>query len=437
MDMGAANKDFVFKTINERNIHFIRLWFTDALGRMKSFAITPSELESAFEEGMGFDGGSIEGFGREGESDMLAFPDADTFQTLPWRPKDNGVARMFCNIVTPEGKPFEGDPRYILRKALRKGHEMGYDMNVGPELEYYYFNTPEEPDPIDWGSYFDLTTLDNASDLRRDTILTLEQMGIPVEYSHHELGPGQQEIHLRFDDALSMADAVMTYRLVVKEIAIKHGIHASFMPKPLVNQPGSSMHVHQSLFDAEGGNAFFDAADPLGYGLSDVAKSYMAGLLKYAPEFTLVTNQYVNSYKRLQPDSDAPTACTWANRNRHALLRVPLYKPGKEIAARFELRSPDPACNPYLAFAVMLAAGLRGIKEGLELGPEAAVESQATQTLPRNLGEAVELFEGSELMKEVLGEHTHNYILSAKKDEWTEYSSTVSKWELDKYLAIL
>lgn len=439
--MGAANKDFVFKTIKERNIHFIRLWFTDALGRMKSFAITPNELESAFEEGMGFDGGSIDGFGREGESDMLAFPDADTFQTLPWRPKDNGVARMFCNIVTPEGKPFEGDPRYILRRALRKGHEMGYDMNVGPEMEYYYFKSPDAPEPIDWGSYFDLTTLDNASDLRRDTILTLEQMSIPVEYSHHEVGPGQQEIHLRFDDALSMADAVMTYRLVVKEIAIKHGCHASFMPKPLADQPGSSMHVHQSLFDADGGNAFFDANDPLGYGLSSTAKSYMAGLLKYAPEFTLVTNQYVNSYKRLQPDSSAPTACTWANRNRHALLRVPLYKPGKEIAARFELRSPDPACNPYLAFAVMLAAGLKGIEEGLELGPEALEDAvsgaEAATPLPSNLGEAVELFKGSQLMKDVLGEHTHNYIVRAKQEEWARYSSTVTKWELDNYLAIL
>lgn len=445
MNMGAANKDYVFKTINERNIHFIRLWFTDALGRMKSFAITPSELEAAFEEGMGFDGGSIDGFGREGESDMLAFPDADTFQTLPWRPKDNGVARMFCNIITPEGKPFEGDSRYILRKMLMKSHDMGYSMNVGPEMEYYYFNSPDDPTPIDRGSYFDLTTLDNASDLRRDTILTLEQMGIPVEYSHHEIGPGQQEIHLRFDDALSMADAVMTYKLVVKEIAIKHNVHASFMPKPLADKPGSGMHVHQSLFDFDDNNVFYDPSDS--YGLSKTAKSYIAGLLKYAPEFSLITNQYVNSYKRLQPDSSAPTYCTWANRNRHALVRVPLYKPGKALSARFELRSPDPACNPYLAFAVMLAAGLKGIEDGLELGPEMTdtvtqmtpdeLKAAGIGVLPTNLGEAVEFFRHSELMKEVLGEHTHDYIVREKEAEWASYSAAVTKWELDNYLAIL
>ncbi len=447
MDMGAANRDYVFKTIKERNIHFIRLWFTDALGQMKSFAITPSELATAFEEGMGFDGGCIEGFGRNGESDMLAFPDASTFQTLPWRPKDNGVARMFCNIVTPDGKPFEGDPRHILRRSLDKAADMGYNMIVGPELEYYYFTDTEHATPIDNGSYFDLTTLDNASDLRRDTILTLEQMGIPVEYSHHEVGAGQQEIHLRYDDAMSMADAVMTYRIIVKEIAIKHGYHASFMPKPIADQPGSAMHVHQSLFDMDDSNVFFDAVDPLGYGLSDVAKHYIAGLIKYAPEFSLITNQYVNSYKRLQAGREAPVYCTWANRNRNALVRVPMYKPGKAESTRFELRSPDPACNPYLAFAVMLGAGLAGVEQKLELPAEIddkiftmtreEREAAGIEQLPRDLGQAIESFRDSKLMKDILGEHTHSYILKAKEAEWSEYCKTVSKWELDRYLEIL
>ena len=447
MDMDAANKDYVFKTIKQRNIHFIRLWFTDALGQMKSFAITPNELAAAFDEGMGFDGGCIEGFRHQGETDMLAFPDASTFQTLPWRPKDNGVARMFCNVVTPEGKPFEGDSRFILNRMLQHAQDMGYSMNVGPKMEFYYFKSPEAPEPIDNGSYFDLTTLDNATDLRRDTILTLEQMGIPVEYSHHELGPGQQEIHLRADDAMSMADAIMTYRLVVKEIAIKHGCHASFMPKPLADQPGSSMHVHQSLFNFDDENVFYDADDPSGLGLSALAKSYIAGLLKYAPEFSLITNQYVNSYKRLQPGMGAPVYCGWSQTDRSALVRVPRYKPGKAESTRIELRSPDPASNPYLTFAVMLGAGLKGVEQGLELGPELAataglmsVEERreaGIERLPRDLGEAVDCFRGSQLMRDILGEHTHNYILKSKEAEWAEYCSTVSAWELGRYLAVL
>ena len=447
MDMDAANKDYVFKTIKQRNIHFIRLWFTDALGRMKSFAITPSELAAAFEEGMGFDGGCIEGYRHSDEADMLAFPDATTFQTLPWRPVDNGVARMFCNVVTPSGAPFDGDPRRILSRMLDRVQDLGFSTTVGPKMEFYYFKSPDAPEPIDGGSYFDLTTLDNATDLRRDTVLTLEQMGIPVEYSHHELGPGQQEIHLRADDALSMADAIMTYRLVVKEIAIKHGCHASFMPKPLAGQPGSAMHIHQSLFNFDDDNVFYDADDPSGYGLSALAKSYIAGLIKYAPEFTLITNQYVNSYKRLQPGKGAPVFCGWTNRDRNALVRVPRYKPGKAESARIELRSPDPSCNPYLAFAVMLGAGLKGIEEGLELGPELSedaitmsveeLEAAGIKRLPRDLGEAVDAFRGSQLMREILGEHMHSYIVQAKQAEWTEYCSTVSAWELDRYLAVL
>ena len=284
-------QDFVLKTIKGRDVHFVRFWFTDVLGNMKSFAVIPSELENAFDDGMGFDGSCVEGFCRTRESDMLAFPDASTFQVLPWRPESNAVGRMFCDIRTPDGKPFEGDPRQVLAREVQHALDMGYVLNVGPELEFFYFKDQHSTEVLDHGGYFDLTSLDYASDLRRDTVLTLEKMGIPVEYSHHENGPSQHEIDLRFTDALSMADAVMTYKLVVKEIAMKHGVYASFMPKPLADAPGSGMHVHQSLFDLDGNNAFFDPNDPLGYNLSDLAKHYIAGLLKYAPEFCCITNQ--------------------------------------------------------------------------------------------------------------------------------------------------
>lgn len=442
----AANRDYVLKMVKERHIHFIRMWFTDVLGQMKSFAITPSELEVAFEEGMGFDGSSIEGFARSVESDMIAYPDASTFQVLPWRPKDDGVARMFCNIYTPEGKPFDGDPRYVLRRMLTQASKLGYTMNVGPEVEYFYFKNAQFPEPIDYASYFDLTADDTASDLRRDTILTLEQMGIPVEYSHHEVAPSQQEIDLRFSDALSMADAVMTYRLVVKEIALKHGVHASFMPKPIAGINGSGMHVHQSLFKGDE-NVFFDNDDPLGFGLSTIAKHYIAGLLKYAPEMTLVTNQYVNSYKRLVPGFEAPVYVTWANRDRNALVRVPLYKPGKASATRFEYRSPDPACNPYLVFAVLLGAGLRGIEDELELEDptcedlfsksEEEVAQAGYRALPGDLNEAIELFEQSDLMREVLGSEMHQFIVENKKEEWRSYREQVTQWEIDRHFPIL
>ncbi len=445
-EANAANKDYVLKTVKERHIHFIRMWFTDVLGQMKSFAITPSELEMAFEEGIGFDGSSIEGFARSIESDMIAYPDASTFQVLPWRPKDDGVARMFCNIYTPQRKAFDGDPRYVLRRMLTKAARLGYTMNVGPEVEYFYFKNARTPEPIDYASYFDLTADDTASDLRRDTILTLEQMGIPVEYSHHEVAPSQQEIDLRYSDALSMADAVMTYRLVVKEIALKHGVHASFMPKPIAGINGSGMHVHQSLFiDDE--NVFHDSNDPQGFGLSKIAKHYIAGLLKYAPEMTLITNQYVNSYKRLVPGYEAPICVTWANRNRSALVRVPLYKPDKSSAARFEYRSPDSACNPYLVFAALLGAGLRGMADELELEPpinedissmtNEEVKHAGYRLLPGDLNEAIELFEGSELMREVLGEEMHRYIVENKKEEWRSYSSQVTQWEIDRNFPIL
>ncbi|MDR1713394.1 MAG: glutamine synthetase family protein [Coriobacteriales bacterium] len=443
----SPEKDYVLKSIQSNDIHFIRFWFTDVLGSLKSFAVTPSEIQGAFEEGMGFDGSSIEGFSRIQESDMLAYPDASTFQALPWRPKENGVARMFCDIHTPDGQPFDGDPRYALKRVLKKAEDRGYTMNVGPELEFFYFSNPESTQPLDNGGYFDLTPLDLASDIRRDTVLSLEKMGIPVEYSHHEVAPSQHEIDLRYDDALSMADAVMTYRLVVKEVAMKHGVYATFMPKPISTENGNGMHTHQSLFSADGENIFFDADDPQGYNLSAVAKSYIAGILKYAPEFTAVTNQTVNSYKRLVPGYEAPVYVTWARRNRSALVRVPLYKPGKELATRIEVRSPDPSCNPYLAFAVMLGAGLAGIDEGLELpeeftanvyslSPEELAAAGIT-TLPASLGEAIDRFEASTLMRSILGEHIHSYFVANKREEWAAYRAHVTDWELNRYLSVL
>ena len=443
----TPEQDFVMKTIESRDVHFVRFWFTDVLGMMKSFAVSPSEIENAFENGMGFDGSCVAGFSPTEESDMLAFPDPTTFQVLPWRPTSNAVARMFCSIRTPNGEPFEGDPRSVLARVVQKAADAGYIFNVGPELEYYYFKDSHGTEVLDHGSYFDLTSLDHASDLRRDTVLTLENMGIPIEYSHHESGPSQHEIDLRYTDALSMADAVMTYRLVVKEIAAKHGVYASFMPKPMTDAPGNAMHVHQSLIDFEGNNLFFDENDPSGYNLSAVAKCYIAGILKYAPEFCLVTNQSVNSYKRLAAHS-APNVITWGHSNRSTLVRVPGYRPNSPDACRIELRSADPVANPYLAFAVMLAAGMAGIGEGLEL-PEPMSDrnlfevntlelpARELKTLPANLGEAVELFAESELMKQTLGDHIHSYLVAHKRKEWAEYSLQVTPWELEHYLAVL
>lgn len=438
------DKDYVLKTVEERGIRFIRFWFTDVLGVLKSFAVTDSELEGAFEEGMGFDGSSIDGYTRIEESDMVAFPDPTTFQVLPWRSGEIGVARMFCDVRKPDGTPFEGDPRYALKRMLDKAASMGYTMYVGPELEFFYFKDDKGTEVLDLGGYFDLTPLDVASDLRRETVLTLEKLGIPVEYSHHEVAPSQHEIDLRYADALTMADNVMTYRLVVKEIAYQSGVYATFMPKPIEGQNGSGMHTHQSLFTQDG-NAFYDSDDP--QHLSKVARHYIAGLLKYAPEFCAITNPLVNSYKRLVPGYEAPVYISWAQRNRSAMVRVPMYKPGKEAATRIELRSPDPSCNPYLAFAVMLGAGLKGIEEELELMPEATndifemteaeLAEAGIETLPKDLGEAIERFEHSELMKEILGEHIHAFYVENKKAEWAEYIKNVSKWELDRYLSVI
>lgn len=432
-------QDFVIKTIKNRDVHFVRFWFTDVLGTLKSFAVITSELENAFEEGMGFDGGCIEGFGKEYETDMLAFPSPDTFQILPWRPDSKAVGRMFCNVCTPSGEPFQGDPRFVLKRIVRKAQDKGYVFNVGPELEYFYFKSPENPEPLDRGGLFDLTSLDSATDLRRDTIITLENMGIPVEYSHHERGHSQHEIDLRFTDALSMADAVMTYKLVVKEIALKHGVYASFMPKPMAGQPGSCMHVHQSLSNLDGENLFFDSSDPSGFNLSKLAKHYIAGILKYAPEFCMVTNQNINSYKRLTQDESDPVKLSWSRVDPASIVRIPGYRPDSDASCRIELRNPDPAANPYLAFACMLAAGMKGIEDELPLDEPALAGGSSAECgrLPRDLGEAIELFKNSELMKETLGEHIHDYLVAHKTAEWREYQSRVSQWELDKYLAVL
>ena len=430
--------------IKEQQVEFIHLWFTDVLGFLKTFVITIDELDTAMAEGMGFDGSSIQGFARIQESDMIALPDPATLQILPWRQDGQLVATMFCDVVRPDGSPYEGDPRYVLKRMLRKAAEKGYTFFVGPELEYYYFKSDTGTELLDQGGYFDMTTRDLAVDLRKQTVRNLKDFGIAVEYSHHEVGPSQHEIDLRYNEALKMADAVMTYRLVVKEVAQLSGLYATFMPKPMYGKAGSGMHVHQSLFTGDR-NAFYDPADE--YHLSDVAKHYMAGLLHHAPAFSAVTNQWVNSYKRLVSGFEAPVYICWAHRNRSALVRVPMYKPGKEKATRLELRSPDPACNPYLAFAVMLAAGLDGIERKLELPPgvvddvyemsEARRAELGIGQLPENLRQATDELEGSELMREALGRQVHDWIVRNQRLEWHEYRTRVTPWELESYLAIL
>ncbi|MDD5254817.1 MAG: glutamine synthetase family protein [Candidatus Omnitrophica bacterium] len=443
--MAKRSKAEILKLVKEHKIKFIRLWFTDVLGFLKGFAITANELEGALEEGMGFDGSSIEGFARIEESDMIARPDPDTFSMIPWRTSDDSaVARMFCDIYEPSGRPFEGDPRYVLKRNLARAKELGYTYNVGPELEYFYFNNSQSPQPLDQGGYFDLVPLDVAQDLRRDTILTLQAMGIAVEYSHHEVAASQHEIDLRYDDALTMADKVMTYRLVVKEIARKHGVYATFMPKPIFGINGSGMHVHQSLFKGEK-NAFFDPKDK--YHLSQVGKSYTAGLIRHAPEITSITSQWVNSYKRLIPGYEAPVYICWAQMNRSALIRVPMYKPGKEKATRIEYRSPDPACNPYLAFSAMLACGMEGMRKNYKLAEpandniyhmgEKERNDAGISSLPEDLLEAIRITENSKLVKDALGSKVFEYFIRNKKMEWDEYKAQVTQYEIDNYLPIL
>ena len=441
-------EEFVLRTLEERDIRFVRLWFTDVLGFLKSVAVAPAELESAFAEGIGFDGSAIEGFARVYESDMLAKPDPSTFSILPWRAEAPGTARMFCDIMLPDGNPSYADPRYVLKRTLARAAEMGFTFYTHPEIEFFLFEEKpkrgEAPVPVDSGGYFDHTPNVVGHDFRRQAITMLEAMGISVEFSHHEGAPGQQEIDLRYADALSTADNIMTFRLVVKEVALEQGVFASFMPKPFTDHPGSGMHVHLSLFEGDR-NAFHEAGAP--YQLSRVGRSFIAGLLRHAPEITAITNQWVNSYKRLHGGGEAPAFISWGHNNRSALVRVPMYKPGKGNSTRIELRSPDSACNPYLSFAVILTAGLKGIEMEYEL-PEGAEDdvwslspaerrALGIAPLPTDLAEAIAAMEKSELVAETLGEHVFDHFLRNKRAEWAEYRRQVTAFELDRYLPVL
>lgn len=438
-------KEYVLSTVKERGIRFIRLWFTDVQGFLKSFAITPAELEHALDEGMSFDGSSIDGFSRTHEADMLAKPDPSTFQILPWRSGDAGVARMFCDIITPDGEPFPGDPRFVLRRNLQKAADLGYTFYVAPEIEYFYFaDSSPNPQVLDRGGYFDLTPLDVAQEYRRTTIMTLEKLGIPVAFSHHEVSPSQHELDLRHTDALTMADNIVTTRLTVKEVAMEHGIYATFMPKPLEAYDGSGMHLHLSLFEGDE-NAFHDEAGE--HHLSTIATGFMAGLLDHASEITAVTNQWVNSYKRLVGGFDAPTFETWARNDQSALVRIPATKKGKIDSTRIEYRSPDPAGNPYLALSVILAAGLDGIEKGTPLPPQTGSDvltmsrqdrrDAGIRHLPNNLADAIKAMEDSDLVREALGDHVFEWFLKNKRREWKRYEQHVSQYELEEHLPVL
>jgi len=447
----VAARRAVLRRIRDEGVEHVLLWFTDLEGHLKSFAITPAEMEGALDDGMGFDGSSITGFNAIEESDMVAIPDPATFQLMPRPVDEHGhelgakVARMICDVVKPDGEPYEGDPRYVLRGALDRMRKAGFDaFNVGPELEYFVFEDDQGTQTIDEGGYFAMTTQDAATEVRNDTIKALESMGVEIEYHHHEVGPSQHEIDMRFADALEMADRTITYRLVVKEVATWHGYYATFMPKPLFGENGSGMHTHMSLF-RRGRNQFFDAKDP--NHLSPTAKAFIAGLLVHAREMAAVLAQWVNSYKRLVPGYEAPVYVAWSQRNRSALIRVPLYKPGSEQATRAEIRCPDPACNPYLAFAALLHAGLEGIERGYELPEEMRTNlyrlspderrERGIISLPESLGEAIEELAGSELMQRALGEHIFPRYVELKRKEWDEYRVQISRWEMQKYLAAL
>ncbi len=442
--MICKNEEDVLKIVKDKDVSFLQFWFTDVLGVLKSFAVTPSELEEGLIEGMGFDGSSIEGFARIEESDMIAKPDPKTFQFLPWRPTDRPVARVFCDILQPDGTPYEADPRYVLKRVLKKATEKGYTFYVGPELEFFYFKNDEAPQVIDKGGYFDTRPLDMGGDLRRETIFALQDMGIQIEYSHHEVAPSQHEIDMRYDEALNMADKTQTLKLVVKEVARQHGLYATFMPKPIFGENGSGMHTHQSLFKGKK-NVFFDGSDP--YNLSAAGKSYIAGILRHSREMAAVTNQWVNSYKRLVPGYEAPVYVSWARRNRSTMVRVPMYKPGKEQATRMEFRSPDPGCNPYLAFAVMLAAGLKGIEENYPLADpveediyemnDAERRQAGIDSLPGSLDEAILEVQKSELVRETIGDHIFNKFIENKRIEWDSYRIHVSQYEIDRYLPFM
>jgi len=435
----------VVKRVKDEGVESVLLWFTDLEGHLKSFAITLSELENALDDGMGFDGSSITGFNAIEESDMVAIPDPRSFQIMPWKPGETKVGRMICDVVTPDGQPYDGDPRYILRKALDRMQAMGFDtFNVGPELEYFLFKDASGTETLDEGGYFAMTALDAATELRDETIKALESMGIQIEYHHHEVGPSQHEIDMRYAPALDMADHTITYRLIVKEIAAKNGVYATFMPKPLFGENGSGMHTHMSLFK-EGRNTFFDPEDA--YHLSPVGKAFIAGQLRHARELSAVFAQWVNSYKRLVPGYEAPVYVAWSQRNRSALIRIPLYKPGSEQATRAEIRCPDPACNPYLTFACLLHAGLDGIEKGYELPDPmetnlyhlTAEERRelGIVSLPETLGEAVDELAGSELMARALGEHIFPRYIELKRKEWDDYRVQLTQWEMDRYLKAL
>jgi glutamine synthetase len=442
-------QEFVLRTIEERGVKFNRLWFTDVAGTLKSVAVAPAEIEGAFAEGIGFDGSAIEGLARTSEADMLAMPDPSTFQILPWRGTVDPAARMFCDIATPDGKPAAADPRNVLRRALDKAAKMGFSFYVHPEIEFYLLKSPELgenglPVPVDTAGYFDNVPGGTAHDFRRRAVTMLEQLGISVEFSHHEGGPGQNEIDLRYADALSMADNIMTFRTVVKEVAIEQGVYATFMPKPFTNHPGSGMHTHFSLFEGDR-NAFFDPAAK--YHLSNVARQFIAGILRHAPELTLVTNQYVNSYKRLWGGGEAPSYVSWGHNNRSALIRVPLHKPEKSQSTRIEYRAMDSAANPYLAYALLLSAGLKGIEDGYELSPETEDDvwslsdmerrAMGIEALPQSLDHAIRKLESSELAAEVLGESVFSYVLANKRNEWAQYRSQVTHFELEQNLRTL
>ncbi len=441
-------RDFVLRTIEERGVKFIRLWFTDVVGTLKSVAITPAEVEGAFAEGLGFDGSAIEGFTRAYEADMLAHPDPATFQILPWRGEVDPTARMFCDISTPDGQPSLSDPRNVLKRSLAKAADRGFSFYTHPEIEFYLLKSAQLknglPEPVDSAGFFDNVPGGTAHDFRRRSVRMLEDLGISVEFSHHEAGPGQNEIDLRYADALTTADNIMTFRTVIKEVAIEQGVYATFMPKPMSGHPGSGMHTHMSLFEGDA-NAFFDASGH--YQLSTIGKQFVAGLLRHAPEITAVTNQFVNSYKRLWGGDEAPSFVTWGHNNRSALVRVPLYKPGKGQSARVEYRAIDSAANPYLSFSLLLAAGLKGIEEGYELPPEAEnnvweltdSERRALgySQLPASLDHAVSLMEDSELVAETLGEQVFNYVLLNKRREWSEYRAQVTPYELESNLEVL
>ncbi len=445
--MHDQQKDYVLRTVEERGIRLVRLWFTDVLGNLKSFAISPAEMENALNDGMSFDGSSIDGYSRVQESDVLALPDANTFEVLPWADAKGAEARVFCDIAKLDGTPFDGDPRQVLKRNLGLARDKGYSFYVAPDIEYFYLAPPDSsntPVLLDEGGFFDLTSTDIPSSLRKETIRTLETMSIPVEYSFHEDAPSQHEIDLRHTDALTMADSVMTFRFVVKEIAALHNVHATFMPKPLENIQGSGMHLHLSLFNGEQ-NAFYDENDA--YSLSPTAKCFMAGLLRHAAEITAVTNQTVNSYKRLVPGFEAPVHISWARNNRSGLIRVPIAKRNSDSATRIEYRSPDPACNPYLAFSVILAAGLRGIQEGYELPVEAdanlfemdndVLEKMSIHQLPQSLNEALHVMENSSLVADALGDHIFEWFLRNKRAEWRTYKTHISQYELGRYLRSL